>query len=744
MDLLHQAANARHKSGDKTGGQERYLALLAAEPENTEAWIDFGVLLAEGEHLLAAEVTARRAVALDPDAGRPRELLGNVLHRQQRYAEAMVEHDLAVARSPDYVSYGNRALTRYEMGDLDGSVRDFLEALQRTNEAAHIAEIGVDLAYPVLAGGDLRRGFALYEERWCRVAKSQVWDLGIPEWTGVEPLEGKRVLIHQDQGFGDTFHFCRFARELAERGAMVEFAVPATVTRLIEISGLAAAVHDIASPLPQADFHIPVSSLPYRLGITLNQVTSPVYLRAPVSRDLELPVSLFTRSGPHLKIGLAWAARPTHPWAIRRSIPLDWLIDFQAIPGVALYSLQFGPRRTDVQKLGVAGMIYDLSWMIRDWADTAAIIDKLDLVISVDTSVLHLAAAMGKPAIGLLGYPACWRWLRDRDDSPWYHSLILLRQEAPTDWSSVMQRLKAMVTEKAENARLAPSGSNLLSYCADRDPAPNISVAIDPDAPTQEIKRTQKIALPDVTLVAVDAAAHDLVRLAMEDTLAQIDPAAVLLWTDRPDLAHPRAQCFPHPAPPALKEYNRILWYEVPKELHTSHFLVIQWDGWVLNGSAWTDEFLNYDYIGAPWPWHDDCRVGNGGFSLRSAALANFLFANAHQFKVSDQEDDALCRIHRRSLEAKGFKWAPEDLARRFSIEHGEMPPFKPFGFHDCRNWARALHPEKVRQRVGMANEYVGGKPEFRELRKALPPQQSSFGALMGLGEPIESCFENG
>ena len=135
---------------------------------------------------------------------------------------------------------------------------------------------------------------------------------------------------------------------------------------------------------------------------------------------------------------------------------------------------------------------------------------------------------------------------------------------------------------------------------------------------------------------------------------------------------------FPHPARPSLKEYNRILWFEVPQEVHTSHFLVIQWDGWVLNGAAWTDEFLSLDYIGAPWPWHADLRVGNGGFSLRSMALAQFIFVQAHQYPVADQEDEALCRTHRLSLEKRaGLKWAPLELAQRFSIEHGAVPPFQ-------------------------------------------------------------------
>jgi SAM-dependent methyltransferase len=225
-----------------------------------------------------------------------------------------------------------------------------------------------------------------------------------------------------------------------------------------------------------------------------------------------------------------------------------------------------------------------------------------------------------------------------------------------------------------------------------------------------------KLSLPEVTLVAIDDVAHDLVRLSIEDTLTQIEPHQVLLWTDRLEAGPPGVQCLECRQPGSIAEYHRILWQEVPSRIETSHFLVIQWDGWVLDAGVWTDEFLTYDYIGAPWGWHFVQRVGNGGFSLRSAKLARFLAASRHQYPPHHPEDDTLCRVYRSALEQIGYRWAPEGLAKKFSVENGPVPIDSSFGFHDCRNWPRVLAPERIRERVALASDYVRNKMEFHEM----------------------------
>jgi Protein of unknown function (DUF5672) len=223
--------------------------------------------------------------------------------------------------------------------------------------------------------------------------------------------------------------------------------------------------------------------------------------------------------------------------------------------------------------------------------------------------------------------------------------------------------------------------------------------------------------LPDVTLVAIDDAAHALTQLAIDDTLKQIQPAEVLQWTDRPELAHPEARVLPWSGT-SKDAYSRTLWQEVPGEVKTSHFLVIQWDGWVLDGDCWADCFLWYDYIGAPWWWHKDGHnVGNGGFSLRSAKLGRVVADQCDLPTLRKPEDAALCRGPlRRLLEERGFIWSPDWIAHRFSVEHGPKNPAGSFGFHDVRNWTRFLSNDQISARVGLATDYLWAKPEFDQM----------------------------
>ena len=153
---------------------------------------------------------------------------------------------------------------------------------------------------------------------------------------------------------------------------------------------------------------------------------------------------------------------------------------------------------------------------------------------------------------------------------------------------------------------------------------------------------------------------------------------------------------------------TEILWGDTPFRVSTSHYLTVQWDGWAVNLNAWTDEFLNYDYIGAPCWWKPTLRVGNGGFSLRSTKLGRFVVEHNLQYPESEPEDEVLCQVYRPSLESNGFEWAPVELAQQFSFEHGEPAPGGSFGFHDCRNWTRILNRERLNQRLARANAYVG------------------------------------
>jgi hypothetical protein len=209
------------------------------------------------------------------------------------------------------------------------------------------------------------------------------------------------------------------------------------------------------------------------------------------------------------------------------------------------------------------------------------------------------------------------------------------------------------------------------------------------------------LALPDVTIVCIDNVAQELARMALGDTLRHIDPAEVWFWSDTragpigADLL--LEKWAPMPFHERGKEApDQVLWYQVAFVIETSHFLTVQWDGWATNAEAWTDEFLAYDYIGAPWWWHPPgSQVGNGGFSLRSRRLMQFLAEHRVEFPYRYPEDDAIGRHYRPRLEAAGFRFAPPEVAMRFSFEHPPADPrvkrAKSFGFHDIRNWGLGI-----------------------------------------------------
>jgi hypothetical protein len=224
------------------------------------------------------------------------------------------------------------------------------------------------------------------------------------------------------------------------------------------------------------------------------------------------------------------------------------------------------------------------------------------------------------------------------------------------------------------------------------------------------------VALPDVTIVAIDCVAHELVLLALKDTLREIDPAEVLVWSDRyigPIMPIP-CDCR------SLDDVARILWYEVPARVRTSHFLVVQWDGWVLDGSRWDVAWLDVDYLGAPWPWHGDgLTVGNGGFSLRSTDFARWVAANVGRYPIArENEDVTLCRRYRPQLQLDGFVWGSRAQAEAFSFEREE--PHPTFGYHGAWNWPHVLPPDRLAERIERANDYVRGKVEWRELMAAV------------------------
>lgn len=233
---------------------------------------------------------------------------------------------------------------------------------------------------------------------------------------------------------------------------------------------------------------------------------------------------------------------------------------------------------------------------------------------------------------------------------------------------------------------------------------------------------TTKLRLPDVTLVAADNVAHDLTRLALEETLKRIEPGEVIVFSDKKILGRGEWHLLDPTA--SIGIWDHCVWYEIPMVIPTSHFLVIQYDSWVIDETQWDPKWLTYDYIGAPWWWPEN-NVGNGGFSMRSRRLGDFLVKHQDEYPLQTPEDDLLCRTYRGTLERRGFKWPDMMTAARFSRERIQVltpdnQPYKTFGFHGMFRWPEVLTGAEIEERMAYATDYVKKHSHALEMRLLL------------------------
>lgn len=309
-------------------------------------------------------------------------------------------------------------------------------AIQPENPRAQFNKAGV-----LLLRGDWERGLPLYESRWglAELGRGRPAGPDRTSWRGREPLVGKRILLRCEQGIGDTLQFSRYAPLVAECGASVVLEVQRSLISLLaDLPGISRIAVQ-GTPLPACDYECPLMSLPLAFGTTPTSIPPPTaYLAGDPTKVAEWHARLGPAAG--MRIGLAWRGTGTHVHDRRRSVPLQLLLEH--LPREHHYvSLQKNPSSDDRRVLREQRWIVDHTIELHDFSDTAALCACLDLVISIDTSVAHLSAGLGRPTWILLPYSAAWRWLLDRDDSPWYPSAVLFRQTQVDDWSGVCARL---------------------------------------------------------------------------------------------------------------------------------------------------------------------------------------------------------------------------------------------------------------------------------------------------------------
>jgi Flp pilus assembly protein TadD len=392
-----------------------------------------------------------KAVALSPQTAEIHINLGSAYCDMDRLDEAMGSFRQALAIDPHCAnSHNNLGALLHRMGRLDEAVRAYRDAIRLDPEERDAPN---NMAMALLLQGDYEQGWRLYETRWRSTHfKRGVRHFAQPQWTG--DLHPKRLLIHAEQGLGDTLQFCRYLPLIDPRHEVV-FEVEAPLVDLMrQLPGVAAVVAR-GAPLPDFDAHCPLLSLPRVFETTLDTLPNQTpYLRADPAKVVRWAKRLEAVQG--LKVGLVWAggARPNQPELAptnrRRSMNLASLAPLAQARGVSFISLQKGPPASEVHAPPPGMTLFDFTDDLHDFTDTAALVETLDLVIGVDTAVAHLAAAMGKPVWLLNRFDTCWRWLMNRDDSPWYPTLRLFRQPAPGDWDSVTADIAAALQHAAD------------------------------------------------------------------------------------------------------------------------------------------------------------------------------------------------------------------------------------------------------------------------------------------------------
>ncbi|QEO16887.1 tetratricopeptide repeat protein [Acetobacter vaccinii] len=455
---------ALQRAGYLEEAAKAYERELAASPDDARIISNYSGLLNTLGDFTKARTLALRATTLQPDLADAWCNLGNTCIRLQQYEEGIAAYRHCLERQPEHaLALSNLGSALDFQGRHELAQKFHQVAVQLTPDNAQTRS---NYALSLLAQGKYREGFEEYEWRWNTLeARRRVHTLA-PVWKG-EAFVGRTLLVQTEGGFGDVIQFSRFLPQVAERGGRVLMQVRPQLLRLLRQSFPDQEFVSQDDPTPAHDLQCPVLSLPYALGTTLETIPFPqVFLRADPHAvagwaDLLRQDPTGTEVPP-LRIGLVWAGAP-HPdvRAVafadkRRSTDLATFAPLAAaVPGAVFYSLQVGEKSVQARTPPRGMRLIDHTSLLGDFADTAALVSTLDLVVAVDTSTAHVAAGLGKPVWLLSRYDQCWRWLSGRDDSPWYNSVRIYQQKAPFDWSVPMARMVADLGIFAQAHRLA-------------------------------------------------------------------------------------------------------------------------------------------------------------------------------------------------------------------------------------------------------------------------------------------------
>ncbi|HVT88132.1 MAG TPA: tetratricopeptide repeat protein [Tepidisphaeraceae bacterium] len=479
-DALHLLGLIEHQFGRNTEAQELIERAIRNKPHEPTFYVNLGQVYRALNRIDMAEQAQRQAIELDPNIAEAHSNLASILRERRQLEQAETSVRRALNLNPRFpaalINLGNILKDR---GQIDQAIESFQQALnfgasrpeilnnigdalrakgeyaeartaleEAINLAPDMAVAHWNLSLLHLLAGDLPRGFEEYEWR-LRLIDADSSRFNKHMWDGGE-LNGQTILLHAEQGFGDAIQFIRYAPLVAQRGGKIIVECQRTLVKLLRSAPDVSAVFGKGEKLPEFDCHVPMLSLPRIFNTTLESIPATVpYLSVDEQLTSQWQSRLPNEAGIR-KIGLVWQGNPKHINNRNRSLSPTNFQPLINLPGVKCFSLQIGGAPVH--------NVTDLASDLRDFADTAAALNELDLLITVDTAATHVAGAMGRPVWLLLPLIPDWRWLLDRADSPWYPTMRIFRQAKVGDWSDVMDQIMQALADHSMPMDLNQSG----------------------------------------------------------------------------------------------------------------------------------------------------------------------------------------------------------------------------------------------------------------------------------------------
>lgn len=472
LQTLFLQALALHRSGQLERAEELYEQVRAAAPHHAETLHMLGAIALSRKDYLQAALLIRsaletgsaragticnlgvalkglgqlqealahydHAIAMQADYAEAHYNRGIVLHALNRYEEALAATDRAIALQPGYaLAHNNRGAVMNDLNRLDESMLSYAQA-SRLAPQDPLARWNLALVH--LKAGNLLEGWRMYEYGWLCDKRGKPRQWVQPLWLGDTPLQDKTILLHAEQGLGDTLQFVRYIHKVRTTGVRKIFLeVPPPLIGFFQGQLPVDLLLPPGAPCPDFDVHCPLLSLPLAFQTDLASIPAAgPYLHSSPAHVQHWSTRLGPRKRP--RIGLAWSGNPNHQNDHNRSLPLAELLKYLP-PGFDYISLQKEVRTADAAALAQASDLRHFGSEIKDFCDTAALCDLVDVIVSVDTSVAHLAGAMHRPTWLLLPFSSDWRWLTQRQDSPWYPSVELIRQDPTRTWQGACREL---------------------------------------------------------------------------------------------------------------------------------------------------------------------------------------------------------------------------------------------------------------------------------------------------------------